>query len=322
MLQQLFQFMDSLPDADVFRKTAEIKAVVIDFDRHLVNLHLMTPDIAALRVHKIAEFFRKEIRPDLVDHLRLSSLQIYHDILSEDVEHLIRVFHHRKLNYDNVPIIEAETGFEMVLPDELYTISRRSTENEYRMVPPRVFIHEAELNKSAIRITGHLYYCRVNVDHPDAQSVEAFLYHEQTGREIPLPCRAKYIDYLTQEQGVVVNCDDYRDYRYNYDYAGFELELDLNALEELSSLCGKNLVFLSYCHRLYSGTTLLKNVKTSVKKQMNKAVIPIDQNYEAQISFPQYNIFTLQIRPRPVPEPPPEHVKTNLFKNILGKSRK
>lgn len=305
MLRRLFSFIDSLPDGEALRTMAECKAVMIDFDRHLVGLYLMEPEAAAAYVHKIAVFFRELIRPDVTAYLRLASLQIYEDVLAEDTEHLIRVLHHRRLNYDNAPYQDRGGQLELVLPDELYPIRKRSIENEYRFVPPNVLITGGEIKGSLLTLRGHLYYRRIPVDRPDAQTVEAVLYHELTGEKIPLPCKVIRSEYLTQEQGIFVNHDDYRDYRCNYDYAGFEIRLDFSALGDIDDLRGKSLIYLTYNHREYAGSCLLKNIRDPLKKRFNGKRISLAAKLEAQLSFPRFGIFTVDIRPRTVtPQPP------------------
>jgi len=305
MLRRLFSFIDSLPDGEEYRTMAECKAVMIDFDRHLVGLYLMEPEAAAAYVHKIAVFFREVIRPDVTDYLRLASLQIYEDVLAEDVEHLIRVLHHRRLNYDNAPYVDCDGELELVLPEELYPIRKRSIENEYRFVPPNVLIAAGEISGSTLTLRGHLYYRRIPVDRPDAQTVTAVLYHEQTGEKISLPCTVIRSEYLTREQGIFVNHDDYRDYRCNYDYAGFEIRLDFSSLGDIENLRGKNLIYLTYSHREYAGSCLLKNIRDPLKKQLNGKRIPVNAELEAKLSFPRFGIFTVDLLPRlPAPQQP------------------
>ena len=252
-------FSDEINNKNI-REFVELKALSNNFDTFLQELHNMSRNTQEEQIAIIASFIRDNIKTDSYEKLNLINKQIVQDILNGDAEHLQRVINYKKANYKNAPIIQKGEKPEMMLPDDLFTIKDRLVENDFISMPPNMAVRWITVKDKVIMLKGYLYYPRINADHQNAQKMQAYLYNEATGYRTKLKTTNIESHYLTEKYGNVVNNDDYKNYMYNYDWAGFKIRIHLDKVK-LNKHRGDNLILMDYSTPAADGFCVLRGIQ-------------------------------------------------------------
>ena len=281
----------NIPEKEIRDRMIE-KALRLDFAVFLEGLPELQPEEQEKTVRCISKFYHSVLlKGGIPESVRISVLtrQMTMDVLSCDLEHLLRVLTYKKMNYDRAPIIRTEKGYELVLHPELFPIPERDASDEFWDTPPRCMIDRLSISEkntdrsadhspaSCMCLSGHLYVRRLDLPDPSGQEISAFLVNEKTGCTLPLPVKPEKTPFLTKEQGTMLNLDDYRYYHYNYDGAGFMITIDPGSLPLTAEFYGRNAVFVEYRSGIIRGKRILRGIKSSLHEQLLKAALHTDQ---------------------------------------------
>ena len=250
---------------DNVRRCRENKLLVRDFIAFLSAVPFTDEETARKIAETIAACWKDTVRlclkPDgEIGVMPLPIRQLWHDLMAGDVAHAIRVINYRKTNF---PYAAVSGNSRISLPDELFTIPDRDLSGMFDYNVPTSNIFSAEREGSVLRLHGSLYAKRL--DHkPGFQKINAFALNDENGGTLPLEVTEEACPQLTEEAGAVVSHDDYTVHRYDYDGAGFQLDVPL---EQLSP--GRWQIVLSYRSELYQGERALRGASAEAK-----AVLP------------------------------------------------
>ncbi|CAM2800106.1 glycosyltransferase family 2 protein [Slackia exigua] len=265
MIERLMSWVDAeVGDAGV-RRAVELKALTVDFTVYLNAMNDFSDEQAADYVDLIAGFVERNIAPERLREVQLKERQVFHDVLARDVDHLRRVVNYKRANYATAPIVTSGEAPVMVLSSDIFTIPDRDAGRELENVPPRCQVDAVETGEGKMVLRGHLYTRRISMPNVGDQRIRAWLYNEESGERRELPAKPIEFHTLTVEQGTMVNCDDYRTYRYNYDGTGFEISLDFFALGLSERFMGANFVILGFENRFFAGECIVRGARKAAK---------------------------------------------------------
>ena len=267
MMEWLLNYVDENVAEPEIRKALENKSVKVDFTGFINNLDRMERDDAMEFLEHIAEFVEKNISKEVLDNLNLFHRQMYAYILDRDLDRLNQLTRYKHGNMAQLPIVKTENGYEFKVREEFFTVPGRGIERNYVDDPPRCMIDTVELSGKVAKLKGHIYTRRINI-LPGTQTISAYLLNDYTGKTMELSANSCNSEYLTAEFGSVLNNDDYQNYHYNHDGAGFEVELNLPEIWENQMGDGECFVFLRYDNPIYQGERILRGVKSAVKNKL------------------------------------------------------
>ncbi|MBR5427969.1 MAG: glycosyltransferase family 2 protein [Clostridia bacterium] len=232
-------------------------------------LRTFPPDRAKSLFDRFASFIERHYDPRVEPMLSVLEKQIMKDVLSRDFEHLSRVMNYKNINYMNAPVIEENGTACFLLPDSIFTIPDRKTDNEFDAKPPRCMIDKASIRDNALILDGHVYHRRINI-RPGDQTVNVYLFNAYTEEKYDMHAEPILCEALTKAHGTTVNADDHRTYRYNYDGAGFRVRLDLADLAKKEITPGVYMLMLQYRNRIFSGARLLRGVSAPARRAVKE----------------------------------------------------
>ena len=234
-LASMLSFANSYIQEKSIRDKINFRILLIDFEAYIDEIKNYSDEEAKEVLTEINGFLDKYIDMDVV-----SELSIYHQrkielIREYDIDVIRRLINYRRINYNNAPIFKEDDEYYVRLPKSVFDITEKSVKNEYKNYPLPEYIDSVEVEESKVVLHGHLFA----VDTPNIDSIKfsASLYNDVTGERIELPVTNELCENHTKAKGKVFNYDDYRDYYYNYDGSGFNIELNPNAwnLDEMSA---------------------------------------------------------------------------------------
>ena len=255
---------NSIADPEIVT-ALQIKILDIDFDPFVDKMYLMNKDEALQYMKLIAGFINTQIDKSLLTRIPLKKRQTNEYILQGDYEHLVQTANYKTANYSKAPITETEKGLQIALPENIFRIRERGIDNDFINVPPACFIDFVRINGSVMSLFGHSYYWRISMPPGTDQKLKAFLLNEKTGASVALDICPSDCSYLTKEKGLVLNYDDYTYYKYNYDGAGFRIDIDFEALAENQQLLEDNVITVAYENVIGTGEVLLRGALQEVK---------------------------------------------------------
>ena len=271
MFQRTFDFLNQCVNIEEIHTMMEVRQWGFDYVGYLNLLQDMDEDTAREYVAILSEYMERNMTEKGYGSLPLIHQQIVHDILRQDLEHLIRVNNYRKINYQNVPILENGNEKELLVSDEIFTISNRSAANEFRGRPSRCALDDVVIQEQKLMLEGHIYNRKISIAE-GMQQVKTFLRHSVSGTCYTLSSYACLCRWLTEAQGTVTNYDDYRNYHCNYDGTGFKIEMDFAELEKLDLETGLYHLFVEQKNPIVSNVRTLRGAKKQAQSIVDKFV--------------------------------------------------
>ena len=269
----------------------EVKFLTMDFDVWLERLYLLSQDEAWEQVNLIADFTRNYIDKEYISRIPLIKQQIFYDLLQGYIAHLLQVINYKNANGPRVPIVASETGLKMVLPSHLFTIKNRNAECQFcNNSLPVSLVSSVAVREKTVSLQGYLYLKRISIPFDGSQYFKAILLNEYSGKTLPLSVTAVRTSHLTESQGRILNYDDYQYCQYDYDGAGFSIEIDFEELLQNHDFTGKNYIFISYDFKYVTGEWTLKGVSGNAKKMAEKFIYE-NEHYKGKLVFDAQNII-------------------------------
>ena len=260
MFQMAFDFLDKNAKYPEIRKMLEIRQWGFEYVGYLNMLEDMEESLAREFLSLLSRYVEKNMTADAYESLPLIHQQLIADILKEDLEHLIRVNNYRKTNYQNAPILQGE----LLANNEIFTIPNRKADNEFRWKPARCSLDLVDLKEHVLSLEGHIYYRKIPVAAGE-QAMRAYMMHTLSGKKVELEVLPVECQWLTKEQGTVLNYDDYRKYKTVYDGVGFSLKLDFKMIENQKLETGTYKVFIEQENQVVSSARILRGAKKEIQ---------------------------------------------------------
>ena len=227
-----------------YSRMIDYKILALEFVGCMNTLRSVPREEALENIELIANLIENNVDLDVAGELSLYNRQKIKLILDRDVEGLIQLLNYKKANYMNTPVSETGEGLQLVLPDDIFTVSSRSMKNEFNDTPYWLSIDSVESDEAKFVIHTHVYVRRVSMPDFSSQTIRAFLINDRTGRETELKTVPEKRESLTKARGEVLNYDDYRFYNYNYDGTGVSIEIDAGDIAAEKDFMGWNYVLL------------------------------------------------------------------------------
>ena len=274
MMAQALQFAhERVKEAQVTR-ALERKFLSMDFDSWLEKLQAMPETESVVYVDLIVSFINRYIHKETIEELPLIKQQIYHDLLAGNFGHLQQVILYKNKNYDRAPYLCSGSSIVMQLPANVFTMASREISHEFgaNALLPACSMQSATVTGDLVTVEGYLFMQRVSVPFGTSENLKACLINENSGNILPLEIQPVQAHYLTESQGDVLNYDDYQNYRYDYDGAGFRIAVDFKDLVQKKGFMGNNYFLVSYDFSVCAGDWLLKGIKENAKRILEKFV--------------------------------------------------
>ena len=255
----------------------------------------LSEDEAHKYIDLIAEFISSTVDMSNLDMLSLYNQQKNELIMKRDIEGLLRLFNYRKINYMNAPVIEKEDGYEMVLPNDIFTIESRSMKNEFNNMPYWMSIDSAERKEDSLVIHTHIYIRRINMPDYDSQDVRVFLVNDLSGAEIELPVTRELRPSRTKARGTVLNYDDYRDYHYNYDGTGLSFEIKPKDFADNKEFAGHNFIMMECTNKLGHKSQILRFGTKAALNTINDTELSTEKS-KVKFSTDEIEVFWIEVK--------------------------
>ena len=286
---------------------ARLKFVGYDLTGFIVVIPDLDEDQARENMALISGFVEEVADEALLERLRPTTRQMLLDAANGDLDHLHRVLNYRNANYANAPVVERDGSFKIVLPDELFARAGSNALNNFLYDPPLHRVDDFERVGEQVKIRGHLYRRRINYASPDDQQVEVWIVNDATGNRLALKTEPCNTAFVTKLRGKVINHDDYRTYSYNYDWTGYEVTIDFDALGsgqiDLDDFVGENYLMLDYRNRFESGVRDMNGIDRAKRTKL-EALSFKSQSHELRFRVDLRAAIILEVKPLPKPAGP------------------
>lgn len=266
MITDVLRYLDEYVNSSAIRKAVENKAVKVDFTGFINRLEEMPKEDASWYVDQIADFIRNHISAEVISDLPVIYRQTCAYILDGNLDALTRLVRYKLTNFPRTPIVQTEDGLEFRLREELFTVQGRLIDREFIDEPPRCMVDSAKAIGTMLELKGHVYTRRINIPKKEDQIISAYMMEEVSGKTLELPAESCECHYLTEEQGTVMNYDDYDRYHYNYDGTGFSIRLDLKELQSCYPDVGDCVIFIRFSNAVIQGERLLRGIRASARQ--------------------------------------------------------
>ena len=295
ILKRVLNFTRNIISDPAIEKALQIKILDIDFNLFVDKFYLMEKDEALAYMKRIAAFINTNIDKSLMKEVPIKKRQANEYILQGDYEHLVQAANYKTANYSKAPVIETKQGLQMVLPESIFSIQDRNIKNEFINTPPSCYVDFVKSGGAKLSLFGHCYYWRISMPEGSDQHLKAVLLNEINGTFVPLEIRASDCSYLTNDKGMLLNYDDYTYYNYNYDGAGFRIDVDFETLANNQKLLEDNVILVSYENVIDSGITILRGTGKNVRDAF-KSFVYKNEQYEGTIETDKQNIVLIHLR--------------------------
>ncbi len=314
MMTQAIMYARKQAVSSDIMEALETKFLIFDFDAWFDRIPLLPADEAVEYFNLIRNFVNKSIDKEYIGKIPLIKQQIYNDILQGDFGHLLRVVNYKNANYSRAPVIENDGRLELKLPANIFTIESRSAAHEFgRNIQPECIINSVTTTGSSVSIQGRLFIRRISVPFHNTGFFKAFLLNETTGCMFPLPVSPFRKHDLTELQGNVLNYDDYSYCRYDYDGAGFQMDVDFAQLVQNEGFIGNNYIILIYDFVHCRGDWLLKGITGNARTKAGKFIFE-DKEHIGKITFDAQNIIRVVLDMKQ--DKKPENPGTDILRSI------
>ena len=261
------------------RNAVQRKLLEIDLKIILDSVEHIPAEQAGIVFDEVRSFIESKIEPEVMDSLSLIDLQRYECVRNKDVEGYKRILEYRRNHYRKAPVKEVNNTLEAELPDDLFTVEKRSVEQEFSRMQRRVWVDNVRLVDDEIEVFSHIYIQRYNMDEPGKQKIRAYLINEETNQKLEVAVHGIKTPFLTQNFGDVLDDETGVVTHYNYDYCGFCFRIGKDILKNANRYRRmKYSVVAEYRDKLFSGTQIIKGVSDTGRNRFGTACINCDNN--------------------------------------------
>ena len=214
------------------------KWVDLDLKLYIDKLDQVNNDYIGQFIPIVQEYI-KTIPQDVFNDLRAIDRIKYYFIEKGDIESLLKAldFEKNRMKYLKV-VRKGDKYFGKFpfkgIPKEYFEMTK-----EFNNVSEVRKINKMRISEGILDIKGHIYIRRVNFDKKSKVKLKAKLVNSSNNQELDVKIENMKIPELTQRFGVRVKDYKLRNRLYNYDWAGYNIKIDLNDLKFLKIGSGK-----------------------------------------------------------------------------------
>ena len=295
MLSSLKKIAKECGASPEYESKLDYKILSLEFNGLVSVLKKMSPEDAKAALEMVAEFINNNVDMRVTEELTVYDKQKLQLLLDRDVDGLIRLLNYKNINYMNAPVVEGADGYEMVLPDDIFTVQTRTMANEFNNRPYWMSIDSVENDEGSLTIHTHIYIRRISMPDFSHQEIKAFLINDMTGEELQLPVEKEMRPSLTRSRGTMLNYDDYREYKYNYDGTGFSIRLDIDKFAENKKFLGHNFIMMECTGPLGKKNMVLRFGRKDCVKTINDLTLK-SENREVDFSMDEIEVFWAEVK--------------------------
>ncbi|MBR2706509.1 MAG: glycosyltransferase family 2 protein [Mogibacterium sp.] len=263
-------------------------------------------DSVTERIQYLERYIDDHCDDGIKSELPAANRQIISDIKRRKPNHLKRLMNYMESAYKSAPFVyDANGHISFRLPEDLFDADEYPAVNELTDNPPAISVRGCDFLDDKLILRGHIVQRRVQTSQAHPQTVEAFLADSHDETMIRLCAESLPSEYLTEEYGSVICYEDYVRYSYDHDMGGFEITIDVGAVDEHEPDEEKRdlAILVKFSNVLNEGTLSLAGATAEVKKILKKWKYS-GENSDISVLFDRGgNIF---IRRQKKPEPPAE----------------
>lgn len=280
ILEMLDDFFEKNVKEPALHQMKQKKALEVDLMIFLNKFDYMSHEVVEEMLMAINEYIDKAIDKDSFQRIRLIYRQKYEYMRNYDIDNLIKLTEYQRNGYYNAQVREEDGKFQITVDDSLFTLKDRDITDEIIQIEPKRYIDRVEIKEGKIHIYAYVYKHRLNIEDASGQSIQAFLENEYTAERISLPVTPVEDGKATQSRGTLFDVATGITSKYNYDGAGFEIELDLDKFDLTRKDEGFYKIFIVYENRVSAGSFYLDSI---YKRKIGHAVV-LEDKY-AQIDY-------------------------------------
>ena len=270
----------------------QIKALRVDLKIYVNVCPDLTPEQAGVYMREMGDYIRENISDEAMQRINPVDRLIYEALLNEDLDRLIRLVDFRRKEYNDCINIEKDGTMLMSVPPDLFGCEYLDITESLADRFPAASIIDVQRKRNKIRITGNLFFYKINIPDPSMQEIRASLCDEYAGEEYELPVTYFSNHDLTERKGLFTDARTGESIEYNYDGTGFYIDLD----PQLTDKDIRNgVIVLRYRNRFVKGIILLRNKNGKTKKKL-EAVRLISDKTVCSLSASEMQILKVNIQ--------------------------
>lgn len=278
------------------KKEVQMKLLQTDLKIILDSVDHVDDERALQLMDEVKAFVCTYIDKDILESLPVIELQKYEYVLEGNLEGFRKLVKYRRENYEQAPVLEKNGKLYAELPDDIFTISKRTVNDDFARRQRRVWVDDIRCEDDALEIDAHIYIARYDMKNPSDQEIGILLINEETGRTLKVCTTPKETLFITKNRGTVEDTASGTITNYNYDYAGFSFRINPDIFddqEQEKSL--KYSVIAEYRDRLFSGTQIIKGISRE-GKEAGKKMRLVSDRYNIGISFGSMDELQITVR--------------------------
>lgn len=202
----------------------------LDFKLYINKLDQVDEDYKKIFIKTVNEYLQT-IPKKIFDDLRAIDRMKYHCIEKEDLETLIQIIKYEKndMKYLKVTYKDGKYHGEFPfpnLPQELFEMTR-----EFNLAKPFRKVEKVRYKNESLIISGYCYIPRLDYSDGEKIKLTAKLRNKNTGNEMAVNIKIRKAKGLTQKSGVRIDDLKFNNRLYNYDWCGYEIDVNLSEKE-------------------------------------------------------------------------------------------
>ena len=274
MMEVMIDYVNNEICDEEFKQTLICKMMNFDLMVYMRIIPTLESEKQAVYFSELKDFIRKHFDIRLEHKLFAECRQVYHSLAEGDYERIGKLIDYRKKGfYKATPVIQTEWGYFMDLPRDLFTFSSMDMKDELRWKYPKTDLYKADIRNGVLYIHAACFFPRINQSDKDRSTTKAVLENIITGERIELKTTACHNEKITSQYGFSYNRYLKEVFRYNYDGAGLEVEVDFNKLGKRTGQCEKYALLICYDGECRHGNLILENGKNDLFEYLDHRVI-------------------------------------------------
>lgn len=251
-----------------------------------VNQCLYVPEKRADEIIDILyDYIHNNIDISVIRRLPAIDRAKYKLILKKDREGLIKLLEYEKESYQYLHVRKKGEHYIGEFPHNIIPKEEADmTEGLRRQFLKQSLYKEIENSDGKLVLRGFIYLPKVASNRPDSQKLTAYLYNEETDVRKPLKIKTVKDTHPTRKDGRKINFKDKKYKHVNYNWTGYELEIDFNELDFSESILGPNKIDIIYERENYKKRTFLGKPTKHVRRSA-QSILENVKDHQVSIDF-------------------------------------
>lgn len=218
-------------------------------------------------INILYDYIRNNIDMSVIRQLTAIDRAKYKMVLKKDREGLIKLLEYEKESYQYLHVKKKGKNYIGDFPKNIIPREEADmTEGLGRQFLKQSLYKAVDSENGKLILRGYIYLPKVASEKSDSQKLEAYLYNEQTDIKIPLNIKTIKDVHATRKDGRKINFKDKKYKHVNYNWTGYELEIDFNKFKLDEQVLGENKIDIIYKRENYTKRTFLGKPTKHIKR--------------------------------------------------------